>query len=100
MADSLRALELDASALKSQAEVEALAREALELATRQYQLGALSYLALLDAQRSYQQARISLVSARAARYADTAALFQSLGGGWWNRAAAESSGAARTAALP
>ena len=100
VADSLRALELDASALKSQAEVEALAREALELATRQYQLGALSYLALLDAQRSYQQARISLVSARAARYADTAALFQSLGGGWWNRAAAESSGAARTAALP
>jgi len=38
-----------------------------------------------DAQRSYQQARIGLVQAQAARYADSAALFQALGGGWWNR---------------
>jgi len=85
VADSLRALESDASTLKAQAQVEALSRESLDLATRQYQLGATSYLALLDAQRSYQQARITLVTARAARYADTAALLQSLGGGWWNR---------------
>ena len=40
---------------------------------------------LLNAQRSYQQARLALVQAQAARYADTAALFQALGGGWWNR---------------
>jgi NodT family efflux transporter outer membrane factor (OMF) lipoprotein len=85
VADSLRALDSDASTLKAQAQVEALSRESLDLATRQYQLGATSYLALLDAQRSYQQARITLVTARAARYADTAALLQSLGGGWWNR---------------
>jgi hypothetical protein len=26
-----------------------------------------------------------VVQAQAARYADTAALFQALGGGWWNR---------------
>jgi outer membrane protein TolC len=44
-----------------------------------------SYLALLDAQRSHQQSRIGLAQAQAARYADTAALFQALGGGWWNR---------------
>lgn len=31
------------------------------------------------------QANIQVVQARAARLADTAALFQSLGGGWWNR---------------
>jgi len=85
VADALRALDLDASALKAQADAESLARESLELATRQYRLGALSYLALLDAQRTYQQARVSLVQAQAARYADTAALFQALGGGWWNR---------------
>ena len=85
VADSLRAIEYDATTLKAQAEVEALARESLALSGTQYRLGALSYLALLDAQRSYQQARINLVSARAARYADTAALFQALGGGWWNR---------------
>jgi outer membrane protein TolC len=85
VADTLRALELDASALKSQADAEALARESLELATRQYQLGAVSYLTLLVAQRSHQETRVGLVQAQAARYADTAALFQALGGGWWNR---------------
>ncbi len=34
---------------------------------------------------SYLQATIQVVQARAARLADTAALFQALGGGWWNR---------------
>lgn len=87
VADSLRALDLDAATLKAQADAEALARESLDLSTRQYQLGGVSYLVLLDAQRTYQQARVALVQAQAARYADTAALFQALGGGWWNRAA-------------
>jgi NodT family efflux transporter outer membrane factor (OMF) lipoprotein len=87
VADTLRALELDAATLKAQSEAESLAHESLDLATKQYQLGAISYLTLLDAQRTYQQAHISLVQAQAARYADTAALFQALGGGWWNRRA-------------
>jgi len=86
VADSLRALDSDAQTLKAQAEAEALAAESLTLATEQYKLGAISYLALLDAQRSYQQSHINLVQAQAARYADTAALFQALGGGWWNLA--------------
>ncbi|MBA5637671.1 efflux transporter outer membrane subunit [Duganella sp. LX20W] len=86
VADSLRALEFDASALQAQADAEALAAETLALAKRQYQLGAISYLSLLDAQRSYQQSHVALAQAQAARYADTAALFQALGGGWWNRA--------------
>ena len=54
----------------------------------QFTLGAVNYLSLLTAQRDYQQARINLIKARAARYSDTAALFQALGGGWWNRAPA------------
>jgi NodT family efflux transporter outer membrane factor (OMF) lipoprotein len=87
VADSLRALDADAATLKAQTEVEALAVETLKLTTRQYQLGAVSHLVLLDAQRSYQQSHVSLVQAQAARYADTAALFQALGGGWWNRPA-------------
>jgi len=39
------------------------------------------------------------LQAQAARYADTAALFQALGGGWWNR---DAGGAAKqtTAANP
>lgn len=85
VADSLRALDADASTLKAQAEAEATASESLALATSQYKLGATSYLVLLDAQRTYQQSHIDLVQAQAARYADTAALFQALGGGWWNR---------------
>ncbi len=58
----------------------------LDLAQRQIQDGYAGYLALLSAEQAYQQARINLVQAQANRYADTAALFQALGGGWWHRA--------------
>ena len=85
VANALRALELDAETLRAQAEAVALSRESLDLITRQFQIGATSYLNLLDAQRTYQQSRVALAQAQAARYADTAALFQALGGGWWNR---------------
>jgi NodT family efflux transporter outer membrane factor (OMF) lipoprotein len=92
VADALRALDDDARLLKAQAEAEALSQATLDLTRRQYQLGAVSYLALLVAQRQYQGARLALVSAQATRYADVAALFQALGGGWWNR---ESGGSAQ-----
>ena len=85
VADVLLALEFDAVALKAQAEAEAAARESLEVTRAQLQFGSANYLALLNAQRQYEQARIGLVQAQAARYADTAALFQALGGGWWQR---------------
>jgi len=85
VADVLLALEFDAAELKAQAEAEAVARESVEMVRRQLQFGAASYLALLLAQRQYEQARIGLVQAQASRYADTAALFQALGGGWWRR---------------
>ncbi len=85
VADALRALQLDAATLKAQNTALRAASETLDLARGQYRLGAITYVTLLNAQRSYQQARLALVQAQAARYADTAALFQSLGGGWWNR---------------
>lgn len=84
VADVLRALEADALTLQAQATAEKAARESLDLSQKQYQLGAVSYLSLLDAQRQYQEAHILLVQAQAARFADTAALFAALGGGWWN----------------
>lgn len=87
VADSLRALEFDAQTLKQQADVESIAKETLDLTTKQYKLGSVSSLTLLDAKRTYQTARVSLIQAQANRYADTAALFQSMGGGWWNRPA-------------
>jgi NodT family efflux transporter outer membrane factor (OMF) lipoprotein len=87
VADVLRALEMDAETLKAQSDAETAARESLELARNQFELGAVSYLTLLNAERQHQQARLTLAQAQAARFADTAALFQALGGGWWNRKA-------------
>jgi NodT family efflux transporter outer membrane factor (OMF) lipoprotein len=84
VADVLRALEADALTLQAQATAEMAARESLDLTQKQHQLGAVSYLALLNAQRQYQEAHIFLVQAQAARFADSAALFTALGGGWWN----------------
>ena len=88
VADSLHALDDDARILAAEALAEASAREAMGLAERQFNLGAISYLTLLNAQRQYHLARIALTQAQSSRYADTAALFQSLGGGWWTRPAA------------
>jgi NodT family efflux transporter outer membrane factor (OMF) lipoprotein len=85
VADALRALDTDATALKAQAEAEAAARATLDLTQKQFELGAVSYLSLLNAERQYQQTKINLIQAQAVRFADTAALFQALGGGWWNR---------------
>ena len=85
VADSLRALEADADYVKAQAAAERSASESFRVARDQYQAGYISYPSLLAAQYAYQQTIISLVQAEASRYADTAALFQALGGGWWNR---------------
>jgi NodT family efflux transporter outer membrane factor (OMF) lipoprotein len=86
VADALRALQLDASTLKAQQAALRASSDTLDLARGQYRLGAITYVILLNAQHSYQQARLAVVQAQAARYADTAALFQALGGGWRNRA--------------
>ncbi len=85
VADVLRALQTDAAALKAQQKATQAASESLDLTSSQYRLGSIPYVNLLNAQRTYQQARLNLVQAQAARLADTAALFQALGGGWWNR---------------
>ena len=84
VADSLRALDHDATGLMAQTEAWRAASDSLTLTRGQYRVGGVSYLALLDAQRQYQQTVVSLAQAQASRYADTAALFQALGGGWWN----------------
>ena len=86
VADTLVALEQDADGLKAATSAADAAKVTLDLAQEQWQRGYAGYLALLSAQQGYQEARIALVQAQAARYADTAALFQALGGGWWHRA--------------
>lgn len=85
VADTLHALDQDDDALKAAAAARDAAKLTLDLTTKQMQVGYVSYLTLLSAEQAYQQALINLVLAQTNRYADTAALFQALGGGWWNR---------------
>jgi outer membrane protein TolC len=85
VADTLHALQQDADGLKAAAAAKDAAAVTLDLAKKQYQTGYVNYLALLSAEQAYQQALINLVQAQTNRYADTAALFQALGGGWYNR---------------
>jgi len=86
VADCLRAIQADARALKAAVYAETAAQKSLELTRQQLHLGQINNLTLLNAQQTYLQASITRVQAQANRYADTAALFQALGGGWWNRA--------------
>ena len=85
VADTLTALEQDADGLKAASDAERAAKVTLDLSQRQLHDGYANYLTLLSAEQAYQQALINLVQAQATRYADTAALFQALGGGWWHR---------------
>jgi NodT family efflux transporter outer membrane factor (OMF) lipoprotein len=88
VANALRALQSDADALRADVAAEQAAGQSLSLSRQQFQLGAITYTALLTAEQTYQQTRVSRVQAEAQRYSDTAALFQALGGGWWNEDAA------------
>lgn len=92
VADSLRALQRDADVLQAQQEAASTAQQSLQLIDHQYRLGGASYLSLLNAQRQYQQTQIAYVQALAARQADTAALFQALGGGVLNAASTTADG--------
>lgn len=85
VADSLRAIQSDAVTLQKAAASERAAAKSLDIVRHRLELGDVNYVSLFNAQQTYQQALLSLVQARAARYADTVALFQALGGGWWNR---------------
>jgi len=85
VADALTALELDADAVNANLKAEQAAGESLKATRHNVELGLASYLALLTAEQTYNQAVLNLAQARANRYSDTAALLQALGGGWWNR---------------
>jgi NodT family efflux transporter outer membrane factor (OMF) lipoprotein len=85
VADALQALEADGRALAAAAQAEKSADTTLKITRRQLEAGQVSGVATLLAEQLYQQAVISRIQAQAARYADTVALFQALGGGWWNR---------------
>jgi NodT family efflux transporter outer membrane factor (OMF) lipoprotein len=85
VSDTLHALQGDAEAVAAEAAAQNTAAESLRLVRAQFKSGAANYLQVLSSEQSYQSATVALIKARAQRYADTAALFQALGGGWWNR---------------
>ena len=86
VADTLVALDQDAKGLKAAAAADAPPKPHWIWCSGNCRTATPITLGLLSAQAAYQQAEIALVQAEATRYADTAALFQALGGGWWHRA--------------
>ena len=88
VADTLHAILSDADTLAAAAQAERAAQATLSLARKRMDSGYGDYLSELAAAVVYQQAVLTEVQARAARLGDTAALYQALGGGWWNRNAA------------
>ena len=86
VADALVAVTQDAETLRAQLAAERAAAESLTVTRTQFQAGATTYLNVLQAEQSYRSAYLQLVGAQAARFTDTVALFQALGGGWWHRA--------------
>jgi len=85
VADTLHAIDADARTLAAAERAERAAAKSLDIAKHQLALGDISESAMLNAQLAWQQTAIALVQARAERYADTVAVFQALGGGWWHR---------------
>ncbi len=85
VADTLYTIQSDANALKAAAAAEQAAQTTLDLTRKQYQLGYINYQTQLAAEQNYLQAAINLAQAQTNRLGDTAALYQALGGGWWNR---------------
>jgi NodT family efflux transporter outer membrane factor (OMF) lipoprotein len=85
VADTLEAIKSDAQTLNAAVMAGNAAAKSLDSQRLRLRLGDASVLAVLNAEEAWQQATIALVQARAARLADTVALFEALGGGWWNR---------------
>ncbi|HEY1790232.1 MAG TPA: efflux transporter outer membrane subunit [Verrucomicrobiae bacterium] len=84
VADTLNALQHDADTLQSIVNAANAAKVSFDLTRRQLEVGNAGYLDVLNAEHAYRQATLALIQAQANRYSDTAALFQALGGGWWN----------------
>ncbi|BAT60063.1 putative efflux pump outer membrane protein TtgC precursor [Variibacter gotjawalensis] len=85
VADTLAALKSDADAVNASIAAERAASRNIELLRQQVDRGQISLPSLITAQQAYLQTSLARVQAEAARLADTVALFQALGGGWWNR---------------
>jgi NodT family efflux transporter outer membrane factor (OMF) lipoprotein len=97
VADALRALQADARTVEAAETAERTAEKNVDLVRRQVEQGQVNISLLIAAQRAYLETSLAHVNARASRLADTVALFQALGGGWWNRPPPPDAGDAATA---
>ena len=84
VADTLRALDHDAAALRAEDDALSTSQQALHLVQTNYEAGLSTYLDVLNADAQYHQAAINDLQALALRYQDTVALYVALGGGWWS----------------
>ncbi|HTI18617.1 MAG TPA: TolC family protein, partial [Trinickia sp.] len=82
VANALRALQDDAQALQAREIAAGEARSSMAITRAQYAAGGVGRSELLDAERQVSQTSLDRTRAHADRLADTAALFQALGGGW------------------
>jgi outer membrane protein TolC len=85
VADTLHTIQSDAEALKAAAKTEEAMKRVADIARKQHDAGYTSYQTVLMTEQNHQQATINLIQAQTNRLGDTAALYQALGGGWWNR---------------
>lgn len=85
VADTLGALQNDTQALSAAVAAERMASRSMDLVRKQVEAGHISLSILLNTQQAYLQATLALIQVKAQRTTDTIALFQALGGGWWNR---------------
>ena len=83
-ADALQAIDEDAATRQHAAAATAAADRTLALARQQLAAGETGALTVANAEAAAGQARAATAQADTARLADTVALFQALGGGWWN----------------
>jgi len=80
VADALYATERDAETLKARGAAAGEADGAYEIAAKRYEAGGVSEASLLDAERQQLQTALDRENAAASRLADSATLFEALGG--------------------
>lgn len=82
VATLLSALEADGRELSVRQDASEIADRSLYLSRRSFQVGNSGVLQVLDASRSYQRAKLSLLDARTRQYQNIARLYVATAGGW------------------
>ncbi|WP_160318090.1 efflux transporter outer membrane subunit [Ferrovum sp. JA12] len=85
VADTMHAVQNDANALNRAEKLLNTNLQLLSMTQSQERLGLINQLILLNADITYQQAKINYIQMRTNLLGDAAALYVALGGGWWNK---------------